>query len=778
MNFVQNATKFLILVVIISLVSLTKTPDVLAKQNPYEARGIGGGGAMSGLSFSPYTHLWFVGTDMGTLFRSTDDGKSWHAISHKQVVFDSNLALSSSVGFSADPKVVFYSQAGKKPKRSLDAGVTWSPIPVPLKKDETIRYWVGDSSDPSFILCATNQGLFKSTNKGISWRRVPGIEGPSAGTFIQADPKGEKERRIFHATTFAVYLSNDHGETFESWYSPVNTGIRSFAGGANRSSITLSFIDTNGTEACSWARHARSATDEQKEATLEECGFVWTSTIKPSDITPHFVRSDQEGGRFIRMAENDPKTIYVTAGNWVRQYGTKVWVSKDAGKNWSLRFHIYNWDTHPYSPWPKELLEYSAVGLDVGWDDGAYPSFEVNRRNSAQAGGTGYYFLHVTFDYGEKWKAPFTSFADTGERAPKKKWKSTGLEMTSVQRLKFHPKAPKVGYASVADMGGFVTEDGGISWRISKCKYNTNYDYAFDPNEMNSVFAASGSLHDYPLGNNALVDGTEGGIFRSKDRGRTWTRLTPETKDWNTEFLSVAYDPIHKVLYGGTRGKGIGHSTNGGKSWEYINDGLPSGGKIIPQIEIDPKNGNVYALLAGDAPAYTNQSATGIYLLSVSTGGKQWRLLRQTVHFPHGVAAGTKLWWYPTAFAVDFTKSERNVLWLTDYESKGAWLASGIWKSEDSGANWKRVHQFTHPSAITIDPKNPNHVYASGLFTIDNSWGEGGAIYSMDGGLTWKKNEVIPLLSNLDGTVIDPNSPGHLFYLFFGGGILYGPKPQ
>ena len=42
--------------------------------NLYEVRGVGGGGAMSGLSISPWNNLWFVGTDMGTLFKSTDAG--------------------------------------------------------------------------------------------------------------------------------------------------------------------------------------------------------------------------------------------------------------------------------------------------------------------------------------------------------------------------------------------------------------------------------------------------------------------------------------------------------------------------------------------------------------------------------------------------------------------------------------------------------------------------------------------------------------------------------
>lgn len=47
-------------------------------EHPYEVRGVGGGGAMSSLSISPWNDLWFVGTDMGTLFRSTTSGSLWY----------------------------------------------------------------------------------------------------------------------------------------------------------------------------------------------------------------------------------------------------------------------------------------------------------------------------------------------------------------------------------------------------------------------------------------------------------------------------------------------------------------------------------------------------------------------------------------------------------------------------------------------------------------------------------------------------------------------------
>ncbi|MBI3543309.1 MAG: hypothetical protein HY075_08575, partial [Deltaproteobacteria bacterium] len=187
---------------------------------------------------------------------------------------------------------------------------------------------------------------------------------------------------------------------------------------------------------------------------------------------------------------------------------------------------------------------------------------------------------------------------------------------------------------------------------------------------------------------------------------------------------------------------------------------------------------NVYVLLAGDAPAYSNREGTGIYLSTAGRGPVQWMHMRGSVEKPEEVSSQYKLWWYPTAFAVDFTRPRRDVMWLVDMEVKGSWLATGVWKSADGGFTWKRSTQFTHPTAITIDPIDPSVVYAGGSWVTDGSWGNGGALYTTDGGATWKKNNDLPLTGNLYGVRPDPNDRDKLFYLFFGGGMMYGPKPR
>ena len=731
----------------------------------YTPRGIGGGGAMASYSISPYANLRFVGTDMGTLFYSEDTGRSWTPVDQRQITYSSDLAHASDVGFSADGKTVFFASGGRSPMRSLDRGVHWDEINIDLGKSEHISYWVSDREDPNILYCATDQGLLLTRDKGENWTRFTEISGRSTGTALL---RHGGHPVVFHATDAQIYRAAGVGKSFEPWYTPHATAIRSFTGGADGSGLTLAFIDTQGESACSWAKGNAD--------TIADCGFVWVADQEESD-SPQFLRTHQEAGRFLRMAENDSSTIWATGGEWMNQFGSRTWVTHDRGLSWKLKFLVYDWEQRPFQPWPRGRLEYSAVGLDVGWDDNAYHSFAINPQNSSEVGGSGNYFLHTTRDGGETWQAPFTRFADSGLREKGKKWASTGLEVTSVLKLKFHPRNPRIGYAAMADLGGIVTEDGGDTWRICRTQYNTNYDYAFDPLHTDWVYAAAGNFHDFPLNQKAPVV-MRGGIFLSKDRGHNWQRVTPDNAQWNRQFLSVAYDPVKRVLYAGTQGGGIGRSLDGGAHWEFINEGLPPGDAIVPQIETDPRFGNVYLLLTGNAPGFINHASTGIYFLNASFRNPHWNLLRGQVEHPNGVDPKYEMWLFPTAFAVDFSRTGRDVLWLSDMEVKRQYLASGIWKSEDGGKNWERSLQFTHPLSLTLDPRNSRRVYATGLYALDGQWGNGGAMYTNDGGQNWDKNEGMPFATNPDGAVPDPASPGSIFYLFFGDGILYGPKPH
>lgn len=781
----------------------------------YLPQGIGGGGAMTSFCVNPFNQdLWFVATDMGTLFRSTNRGQLWTPIDHDFIVFSSNLDYAVPLGFCADPLVIFYSDNGRSILRSNDAGITWNAVSINLNADERIKYWYPNSNNENEIYCATDERLLVSRDKGYTWYPC-GITGVSRGTFID-----HHDNSVYHATLDGIYRSTDNAQSFTTYHVLTVRPLLWFTAGRDSNGLTLAYLDGDGVNAVgAWIQPyigmtGDGATQRQYDTSIQVSGFVWVRRAGDSEFrrgncvqtfagisyqstyvhgaanirllgyTPFPINRTQYNYGGLYMAENDSQTIMVVGSSyWPRQTGSKIFKSTDGGQNWSKCFQILNYD-EGYTPWPADLLEHSAVGLEVGWWDGGYELFRMCQLNSAIAGGTGYFFLHTTEDTGEHWRAPFTRFMDTEPRTRGKRWASTGLEVTSVYRMKFHPVNHQLLYVGMADIGGYVSEDGGSSVRMCNTAYNSNYDYAFDSEDDTIVYAASSSLHDFPLSWYGRVRYDAGGVFKSNDRGRTWTRLTPDTVStptspgFNRNFISIAYDKTRNILYAGSQGDGVARSLDGGVTWQYFNNGIFKGnGRIISQIELDSA-GNVYVLLTGDATDNlnaTNQLYTGIYFLDVVHNATQWQLLRTTVQIPqNGDSNSAHYWCYPTRFALD--PNDSNTMWLVDVEC--FWMCSGIWKSTDRGVTWNRVYQYTHPYDIVLDPNNSNVVYVSGYYTLDGTWGNGGLLYTIDGGANWTKNSMIAFKANGYCAQFDPGVPGRVWYGFHGAGMLYGPRPE
>jgi hypothetical protein len=131
---------------------------------------------------------------------------------------------------------------------------------------------------------------------------------------------------------------------------------------------------------------------------------------------------------------------------------------------------------------------------------------------------------------------------------------------------------------------------------------------------------------------------------------------------------------------------------------------------------------------------------------------------------------------YPTSFALGRNaQGQVTTLYVTDAERCGNYLATGLWSSVDGGATWTRLTQYTFCQSVTIDPNNPNRLYVSG--DTSPGWGQGGAIYSSDGGATFQNNAAFPISYSIWNVMPDPLSPGSVFYCCFGGGMRHGPRP-
>ena len=93
------------------------------------------------------------------------------------------------------------------------------------------------------------------------------------------------------------------------------------------------------------------------------------------------------------------------------------------------------------------------------------------------------------------------------------------------------------------------------------------------------------------------------------------------------------------------------------------------------------------------------------------------------------------------------------------------YTGAGIFKSTDAGETWHYAGlSDTHTtSALAVDPKNPNVVYASSLGHVFKSNSERGVFKTTDGGKTWKKILFVDDNTGAGDLVMDPHDSRTLY---------------
>ena len=289
-------------------------------------------------------------------------------------------------------------------------------------------------------------------------------------------------------------------------------------------------------------------------------------------------------------------------------------------------------------------------------------------------------------------------------------WKNMGLEDThTIARILINPIDTRILYVAAGghewtanqERGVFKTTDGGVSWQkiLYVNEMTGAYDLAMDPVNPDIIYAA------------------------------TWQRVREK---WN--------DPRTKDNY---TGSGIWKSTDAGKTWIQINQGLPEPnrrGRI--GIAVSPSNPNVlYTLLdnyemsreaqPGEKDAYGRQKTgtiKGATVFRSDDKGTSWKqvsgLTPETKRFMEG-HSGTYGWVFGQ-IRVD-PKDENKIFTM------GLFLNT----STDGGKTFKaerRIHMDHH--ALWIDPDNTDFML---------SGNDGGANITYDGGKNWKHFTEIPV---------------------------------
>jgi photosystem II stability/assembly factor-like uncharacterized protein len=414
----------------------------------------------------------------------------------------------------------------------------------------------------------------------------------------------------------------------------------------------------------------------------------------------------------------------------VRYVGTAaggVWKTTDAGRSWTPVF-----DDQP-------ALAIGAVAVagsdpDVVW----VGTGEANPRNSVSWGNG----LYRSTDGGRTWQHRGLS------------------ESHHVGRIVIHPRDPNTVWVAALghlwgpnrERGVFKTTDGGRTWQHSLAlDADTGcVDLAIDPGDPQTLYAAAYCVRRdayagiYP----AVQFGPKAGLYRSRDGGATWARLTRGLPNRSLGRCGLAVwrkDP--RVLYavvqtdrtvtrklegqpprrgGKVETGGVFRSDDRGETWIKLNDLVPRP-FYFGQVRIDPTDDRrVYVL--------------GVPLFVSRDGGRTFRPDgARNAHVDHH-----DLW-------IDPTDPERLVL-CTD---------GGVYHSANGGRTWEHVRNLPVAQfyGITADLRKPYRVY--GGLQDNGTWGGPSRPVNPDGGTPgdWKRY----LKGDGFHCVVDPGDPNTLY---------------
>ncbi|MEN9795992.1 MAG: hypothetical protein RLZZ150_969 [Bacteroidota bacterium] len=130
-------------------------------------------------------HLYAAVNGLG-LLRSTDDGNTWNKLNvGLEVTSNSRISVSVKSAAGTPTQIFMGYDAGASNLRarfSSDGGATFINIPVtglPSGTSSLFEVFLSPNSNKMFISVAYNKGLFRSTDRGTSWRRIDNGDGNS-----------------------------------------------------------------------------------------------------------------------------------------------------------------------------------------------------------------------------------------------------------------------------------------------------------------------------------------------------------------------------------------------------------------------------------------------------------------------------------------------------------------------------------------------------------------------------------------------------------------------
>lgn len=723
----------------------------------------GGGGFIPGIIFNPtQQNLIYARTDIGGAYRWDQASQRWIPLMDWVGFNDWNTLGVESIATDPIDPTRFYVAAGTYTNsfttangailRSTDQGNTFQRTNLPFKLGGNMPgRSMGERLvvDPNlnsilFFGARSGNGLWKSTDFGVTWSKVAGFTAMATYVELAGDVYRGDTDGIAWVTSDP--RSSARGTATKSIYAGIadkgNSIFHSADGGATWTAIPgqpTGFLPHHGvlsSDGFLYITYSNGAGPYDGTS-----GDVWkfsTSTsawTKISPIPSTDASNDYFGYGGLAIDALHPQTIMVSALNaWWPD--TIFFRSTDGGTTWtriwsftsypsrSLRYtqdiSLAPWlnfgDTNPIAPVPSPKL---------GWMVDAVAIDPFNSDHMLY--GTGATLYGTTNLSG--WDTSTMNISV----------KSQGVEEAAVNDLISPPSGAHL-YSALGDISGFRHDDLTVSppvmYSVPFAGSYTSIDYA----ELSPAFIAR-----VGNGNPTASPAIRSSAF-SFDGGSNWFQGNNDPAGLGTNgggTIAAAADASRVVW--NPNGLGAFFSTDNGNSWT-ASSGLPAGGRVASD-RVNPKK--FYAF------------SSGKFYTSVDGG----------VTFTASTATGLPAVGDPVRFKA--VPGHEGDIWLAG-GSTGSGVY-GLWHSTNNGANFTKLANVDQADTVGLGMAAPGQTYPA-IFTSAQVGGVRGIFRSDDAGASWIRiNDDQHQWGSTNATITgDPRIYGRVYLGTNGRGIIYG----
>jgi photosystem II stability/assembly factor-like uncharacterized protein len=534
--------------------------------------------------------LWAAGGERG-LYKSTDGGETWEL----SLEISENTGVSDIAMDPRDSKVIYAASYQRRrhvwtlinggPEAALhktvDGGKTWNKLEGGFPGGELGRIGIAISPvNPDYIYAQVEAygdkgGIFRSTDRGASWTKRNPIKSVSAQYYQElfCDPKdADKVYSIDTRTKYSLDggktwtqlgLKHRHVDDHALWIDPSNTDHLIIGGDGGLYETFDHGANWRHMQNLPVTQFYRIAADNDKPFYNIYGGTQDNNTWGgPSQTTNSGGITNEDwyqvvGGDGYEPVI-DPTNPNIVYGQW--QYGNLVRYDKTTGEIMRVQpiaekdeAQRWNWDT------PVLISPHSHTTLLMA----------SNR-------------VYKTTNRGMKWEAispDLTRQIDRNQlEIMGKIWSPETVAKNGSTSLygnivSLDESAVKEGliYAGTDDGLIQVTDDGGKTWtKIEKVGGLPEKIYVSDLyaslHDEGTVFATFNNHKSYDL---------KPYVFRSDDKGKTWTSISSNLPE-DDQAWSIVQDHVNKdLLFLGTE-FAVYFTIDGGKKWTKLTSGLPS----------------------------------------------------------------------------------------------------------------------------------------------------------------------------------------------------------